>query len=164
MASAKHTVRNTAPGPRGINTTDGYRELAPNETATVELDDAEFKSASKTGYFHFDAQAKADAKADQAAASGEGLPSNMPKLKSIAKAEGVDLTGKTSVADIQKAILDARAAKVDAANATPPAPPSDDLDNMDDATLRTTVQAITGEEPAADADRETLLKLARGQE
>lgn len=160
----KHTVRNTAPGPRGINTVDGYRELAPNETATVELDDAEFKSASKTGYFHLDSAAKADAKADEAAASGEGLPSNMPKLKSIAKAEGVDLTGKTTVADIQKAILDARAAKVDQANATPPAPPSDDLDAMSDADLRTTVQAITGSEPPADADRETLLKLARGQE
>jgi hypothetical protein len=162
--TSKHTVRNTAPGPRGLNTVDGYRELAPNETATVELEEGEFKSADKAGYFHFDSKAKADAKADAAAESGEGLPNNMPKLKGIAKAEGVDLTGKTTVADIQKAILDARAAKVAAAGSTPPAPPSDDLDNMSDADLRATVQAITGEEPAADADRESLLKLARGQE
>jgi hypothetical protein len=164
MEIRKHTVRNTAPGPRGLNTVDGYRELAPGETLTgVELSEAEFKSADKTGYFHFDSAAKRDAKADEAPGSGEGLPNNMPKLKGIAKAEGVDISGLNSVADIQKAILDARTAKA-AAAATPPAPPTDDLDNMSDADLRSTVQAITGDEPAADADRETLLKLARGQE
>lgn len=39
--------------------------------------------------------------------------------------------------------------------------PTDELDDMDDETLRATVQAITGQEPPADADRATLLGLAR---
>lgn len=166
MATSKYTVRNTAPGPRGLNAGpkgENYLELAPGQTLhDVELSEAEHASAERTGAFQFGAKAKAAEKADQAADSGEGLPNNMPKLKGIAKAEGVDLSGKTTVAEIQKAILDARAAK------TPPAPtpPADDLDNMDDSTLLATAAAITGK-PVSEldgTDREGLLKLARGQE
>ena len=167
---AKYTVRNIAAGPRGLNTGEKgeqYAELAPGQTLhDVELSDAEHKSAERTGFFQFGAKAKAAEKADQAADAGEGLPNNMPKLKGIAKQEGVDLSGKTTVADIQKAILDARATKAAEAAAQPPAPPSDDLDNMDDPTLLATAAAITGK-PVSEldgTDREALLKLARGQE
>lgn len=171
MASNTYTVRNTAQGPRGLNAgPDGlqYLELAPGQTLTdVELSDAEHKSAERTGNFQFGAAAKAAAKQDAAAVSGEGLPNNMPKLKGIAKTEGVDLTGKTTVADIQKAILDARAAKAaEQSGAGGATPPTDDLDNMDDSTLLATAAAITGK-PVAEldgTDRESLLKLARGQE
>lgn len=170
MATTKYTVRNTAQGPRGLNAGpkgENYLELAPGQTLhDVELSDAEHASAERTGAFQFGAKAKAAEKADQAAATGEGLPNNMPKLKGIAKAEGVDLSGKTTVADIQKAILDAREAKAAQAGSQPPAPPADDLDNMDDSTLLATAAAITGK-PVSEldgTDREGLLKLARGQE
>lgn len=39
----------------------------------------------------------------------DALPNNMPKLKGIAKAEGVDLTGIQKVDDIKSAILAKRA-------------------------------------------------------
>lgn len=169
MATSKYTVRNIAQGPRGLNAGpkgENYIELAPGQTLhDVELSDAEHASADGTGAFQFGAKAKAAEKVDAAASSGEGLPNNMPKLKGIAKAEGVDLSGKTTVADIQAAILDARKVKA-AAAATPPAPPADDLDNMDDPTLLATAAAITGK-PVSEldgTDREALLKLARGQE
>lgn len=167
---AKYTVRNIAAGPRGLNTGakgEQYAELAPGQTLhDVELSDAEHASAERTGNFQFGAKAKAAEKQDAAAAAGEGLPNNMPKLKSIAKAEGVNISGVNTVADIQKAILDARATKAAEAAAQPPAPPSDDLDNMDDPTLLATAAAITGK-PVAELDgkdRDELLKLARGQE
>jgi len=158
---AKHTVRNTAPGPRGLHAAQGYIELAPGQTLSdVEMDDHEYESAKGTGNFHFDTAAKRDAKADQAATSGEGLPSNPMQLKQLAKSEGIDVGGATKAADLQAAILAGRKAKAESGTG---GEQSDDLDNMSDDDLRATVQAITGNAPAADADRDTLLKLARGQ-
>lgn len=164
MATSKYTVRNSAQGPRGLHTVAGYVELAPGQTLeNVEIDDGEHKSAESTGYFEFGAKAKAAAKADAVAAAGnttgDDLPNNMPKLKGIAKAEGVDLTGTTSVADIKSAIAAHRTAKASDASAQH----TDDLDAMSDDDLRNTVQAITAQPAPADADRTALLALARGE-
>lgn len=167
---AKYTVTNNAPGPRGLNTGEngaGYLELAPGQTVeNVVLNDAEHASADEAGYFTFGGKVADPAKAPAAPKApgdtdGDGLPNNMPKLKGIAKAEGVDLTGKTTVAEMQAAILAARKAKADQANA-----PADDLDKLDDNTLLATVAAITGK-PVADlegTDRAGLLALARKPE
>lgn len=153
---AEQTVTNTAKGPRGLNTVNGYRELAPGETASVELTEAEAKSAKGVGYFAF-----GKAAAEKAAESAnDDLDVTVAKLREIAVAEKVDLNGATAKADIQDAIRTARADKA----ASTSGQANDDLDNMSDDDLRTTVQAVTGSEPAADASREQLLKLARGQE
>lgn len=151
--TSKYDVRNTAKGIRGLHGVDGYAELAPGEVREgFEMTAAEHKSATRTGYFAFGKAATAD----DEGTSGDDLDTTVDKLRDIATAEGVELGTATKKADIQEAIRAARLAKSQ--------PPADDLDNMNDSDLRATVQAITGEQPAADADRETLLKLARGQE
>lgn len=152
MAESKtYSVKNTAPGIRGLNAVTGYTELAPGETREgVELTAAEFKSARSTGYFDF-------GDAPEPEETTDDLDTTVAKLRDIAKAENVDLGTVTAKADIQAAIRAARDAKAN------PAPAADDLDAMSDEDLRATVQAITGEAPAADADRATLLALARGQ-
>lgn len=149
-------VTNTAKGIRGLHTVDGYQEFQPGQTLTVEMSEAEYNSAKRTGYFAFGKAAAEKA----AAGSDDDLDVTVAKLREIAVAEDIDLDGATAKADIQEAIRKGRAAKASAGGEQP----NDDLDNMNDADLRTTVQAITGTEPAADATREQLLKLARGQE
>ncbi len=152
-------IRNTTKGIRGLNTEAGYRDLAPGELATdIELSDAERKSAERTGYFEFGSKAKAAPAPD---AEPDALPRNAPKLKKLARDEGIDVGEAKSVDDLTAAIEAGRAAK--AAGGIPPATPAqpDDLDAMSDDDLRATVTAITGTAPAADADRAALLALAR---
>jgi pyruvate/2-oxoglutarate dehydrogenase complex dihydrolipoamide acyltransferase (E2) component len=161
---AGQTVRNTSRGFRGLNTKGGYLELGPGETREgVELDDNELASAKRTGYFEFGAKA-AKAASAAAPAADTPLPNNVPKLKKIARDEGIDVGNAKTVADITAAIVAGRAAKATIAPpAPPPTPPADDLDNMADDDLRNTVAAITGK-PAteyANTERDELLKLAR---
>ena len=165
MAEAKrYTLTNTTAGPRGVHQDDGsYVELEPKQTRTVDLTDAEYASAKSTGYFVFGAAAaKEVAASTPTATGGDELPSNVMKLKKIARDEGIDAGEAHTVAELQAAITAGRAAKAGGGtgNITPP----DDLDTLPDDVLRTTVQAITGKEPPADADRDALLKLARGVE
>jgi len=166
----KTSVRNTAPGIRGLNTVQGYRDLAPGEfVESVELTDDEHKNAESTGYFVFGKGAKT---AETAAPPGtvtppaaEPLPANVPKLKKIARDEGIDVGDAKSAAELTAAIEAGRAAKA-AGGLTPPPPgPGDDLDNMADDDLRNTVAALTGKPVAdyANTDRDELLKLARGE-
>lgn len=168
MADASnYTVTNTAAGPRGINTVDGYAELAPGETRKVDLSAGEHAVASKLDYFTFGeggAAAKAPSPPDNDG-NGEGggsLPSNPMQLKAIARAESIDVTGLTKGDELKAAILAGRKAK--AAQAAGGGA-SDDLDKMDDDTLRTTAAALSGKsvEELADQDRDALLKLARGE-
>jgi len=159
--ASKYDLRNTSKGIRGVNAVSGYREFGPGEVAEgVELSDAEYESAKRTGYFEFGAAAKAEAEDE----TDDALPGNVPKLKKLAREEGIDLGTATSAADIQAVILSARAAKAAGSGIPPSTPPADDLDAMSDADLRDTVQAITGKPAPDGSDREALLKLARGQE
>lgn len=160
----KTSVRNVAVGIRGLNLVDGYRDLAPGEfLESVELTAAELKSAESTGYFEFGKKA-ATAPPPPPPGAAEPLPNNVPKLKKIARDEGIDVGEAKSAAELTAAIEAGRAAK--AAGGIPPvAPPADDLDNMSDEDLRNTVAALTGK-PATDyaeTDRDALLKLARGE-
>lgn len=158
MTATKYSVTNTAPGLRGLHTPAGFVELEPGETREVELTAAEFKSAESTGHFDFGGAKAPVADAEPA----DDLDTTVAKLKEIATAEGVDLPHNASKADIQATIRKARDDKA-AAAAGSGSGGGADLDAMDDETLRATVQAITGQAPVADADRETLLKLARGE-
>lgn len=163
----KTTVTNTSQGFRGLNAVDGYVELAPGESRDVELSDDERKSAEKVGYFALGGKAAKAAAAAAPVDTTAPLPNNVPKLKKIARDEGIELGTAKSTADIQAAIVAGRAAKAAAPGAAPaaptPTPPTDELDKMSDADLAGTVQAITGKPAPEGADRETLLKLARGQ-
>lgn len=156
-------VKNIATGIRGLHAKSGFVDLNPGEERDdLDIDAGELASAQATGYFEFDGAASSSD--DQAADEGDDLDTTLDGLEKIAKDEGIDLsavqgTGKNGnvlKSDVQGAIRTARAAK--AAGGTG----GDELDAMDDDTLRTTVQAITGTEAPADADRAALLALARG--
>jgi hypothetical protein len=166
----KTSVRNVAPGIRGLNTVQGYRDLAPGEfVESVELTDDEHKSADSTGYFAFGKAAKTAETAAPAGAAApapaEELPNNVPKLKKIARDEGIDVGTATSADDLKAAITAGRATAAAGGIAPPPPGPADDLDNMADDDLRNTVAALTGKPASdyADTDRAELLKLARGE-
>lgn len=155
----KVTVRNTSPGFRGLNTETGYVELPAGGSAEVELSAAERKSAEKAGYFEFGGSAPAD---DE---GGDKALADMTKaeLEATATAEGVDISGAKNNAERVAAIETARAAAGGGGGIPPITPPADELDKMSDDDLRNTVQAITGKPAPADADRNALLKLARGE-
>lgn len=154
-------VKNTAPGLRGLHTVSGFLEIEPGATVDVEMTDGEYASALATGHFEFDGEPPAaEPVVEDPNAALDKL--SVGELETTATAEGVDVAaiagtganGRVLKADIVAAIIAKRAAPTTAA--------VDELDAMDDATLRTTVQAITGTEPAADLDRAALLALARG--
>lgn len=66
----KITVRNVAPGSRGLHLVEGFRDLEPNELLEgVEITEGELASAESTGHFAFGKAAKADDQADAAASS-----------------------------------------------------------------------------------------------
>lgn len=177
---ATTSVKNTARGMRGLHTTTGLVMLDVGEVREdLELSAAERKSAESTGYFEFGAKAEAEPESgprtDPDDTTAELDKRSIAELKDIAKAEGVTLPeqgtgdgGRVLKADIVGAIAAARASSTGAggvpADLGGGASATDELDNMSDDDLRATVQALTGEEAPADADRETLLGLARGQE
>jgi hypothetical protein len=154
------SIKNTARGMRGVNTVGGLVYLNPNETRDdLDVADAELAAMrNDTPYFEINGKAPA---APAAADSLDDM--SVADLTKLAADEGVTLPEKGTgandrvvKADIVKAITDARVA-AGAGTGEP-----DELDAMDDDTLRATVQALTGEAAPADADRTALLALARG--
>ncbi len=160
MVTKSYTVTNTAKGIRGLNAVSGYVELDPGERREgVELSDAEYASAERTGYFEF-GNAKAGSSADQE--QEDALPGTHALLDKLAKDEGVTFPeGTRTVAEKQAAITAAR----DAAAADPGGAKPDELDNMSDDDLRSTAAALSGKsaDEVASLDRDALLKLARGE-
>lgn len=156
---ATHNIKNISTGIRGFNSVDGLVELAPGQTAEgVEIADAELRASGRTGWFEIDGSTEAPEEGP-----ADDLDTTVPKLREIAKAESVDLSGLTAKADIQGAIRAARTVKAEqAANGTG----GDAIDAMDDATLLTTAAALTGK-PEAELQgkpRDELLRLARGEQ
>lgn len=145
------TLTNTARADRGVHTTDGLVMLAPGETRELALPEGEADDLPE--YF-----AVGD-RVDDKPAEGDGLDDmTVAALDKLISDEGVTVPeqgtgneGRVVKADKVAAIRAHRAGGA----------PTDELDGMDDETLRATVQAITGQEPPADADRATLLGLAR---
>lgn len=137
----KIEITNSDKGPRGIRTVDGLVTLAPGETQTLDVTEGE--AADLPAYFK---AGKSDAPSEP---EGDGLDSlKVAELDKIIADEGVTVpetgTGKDG--------------RIVAAAGTE----GDTLDGMTDEELRATVQALTGEEAPADADRAALLALARG--
>lgn len=159
------TVRNIALGPRGFHDADtGYAELDPGVTVSgVRFHEPEYDLAVASKYFEItEGDAPADDDTDAQEAVGAKAYDDIT-VKDIKAALDEKSVAYDSNAD-KKTLYDLYAgsfADAPAAPVTPP--PGDTLDKMSDADLRDTVKALTGEEPAADADRETLLKLARGE-
>jgi hypothetical protein len=154
---ATHNIKNISTGIRGFNAESGLVEIAPGQTAEgVEISDAELRSSARTGWFEIDGSTD-----EPDTGPVDDIDTTVPKLRELAKAEGVDLSGLTSKADIQGAIRAARTVAADKAAGGG----ASDLDAMDDATLLTTAAAITGK-PEAElqgSDRDELLRLARGE-
>lgn len=172
MKSGTFTVRNIAPGVRGFHDArDGYLELEPGKSASdVRFHESEFESALRTGGFEITA---GDATADQDDGQDDDTPAGAKAYGDITVADikaHLDAANVSYESDAnKKALYEQYAATFEPATnpggvpaVTPP--PGDTLDKMSDADLRDTVKALTGEEPAADADRDTLLRLARGEE
>lgn len=150
-------ITNTDRGPRGVNSADGLVMLDPGETKAVDLSAAEL--ADLPGYFVAGGAPAADAPAtdpDDPTAALDAM--KIADLRALAAERGISLPetgtgegGRVLKADIVAAIV-----------AGPVEPQGDALDGMTDEELRATVQALTGEEAPADADRGALLALARG--
>lgn len=171
MKKGTYAVRNIAPGPRGFHDAEtGYAELDAGQSATgVRFHTSEFDAAVASKYFEITA---GDAPASDQDDDGAETPSGAKAYDDIT---AKDIKAHLDAANVsyetdanKKALYEQYAATFAQANdggtGEPTPPPGDTLDKMSDADLRDTVKALTGEEPAADADRETLLKLARGEE
>lgn len=166
MKSGTFTVRNTAPGVRGFHDArDGYLELEPKGSASgVRFTEPEYDSATATGAFEITAgDAPADDSDDQAAVAAKAYDEiTVNDLRAALNEKGVTFASNAD----KRALYDLYAASFDQApeGGIPPRTdePNDTLDKMSDADLRDTVKALTGEDAPADADREALLKLARG--
>jgi hypothetical protein len=165
LKPGKYTVRNIAPGVRGFHDhNDGYLELDAGKTASeVVFSEGEYESAKRTGAFELehDGDAASDDKGDDQGKALDDMTTAELQAEGVDEAaiSGTGAQGKVKNSDRVAAIEAKRAAP-----ATPPAAPSGDtLDAMGDDDLRATVAALTGSEPPADADRDTLLRLARGE-
>lgn len=154
------TITNTAKGPRGVYAVDGLAMLEPGETRSLDLPEAEIEGLAD--HFTIADYSAADASnvtdPDDPTAALDAM--TVPRLKALAAERGVSLPetgtgdgGRVLKADIVAAIV--------AAASVAPAASGDALDAMNDDELRATVQALTGDEPPADADRTALLALAR---
>ena len=162
------TVRNTAPGVRGFHDArDGYLELEPNSSATdVSFTEAEYESAKRAGLEISEGGTASDD--DQA----DDVPAGAKAYNDITVAQlrtHLDGAGVSYESDANKGALYALyTGTFEQANAggVPPTTPAPDdtLGKMSDADLRDTAVALVGADKVpADADRETLLKLARGE-
>lgn len=146
------SISNTAKGQRGVHTVDGLVMLEPGETRSLELTDAQVDNARDTDYLSFDAPATV------AVPIADGLESKtIAQLKALAAEKGIALP-ETGTGDGGRVLK----SDIIAAIENPKADEGDALDAMNDDELRATVQALTGQEPAAEASREDLLALARG--
>lgn len=155
-------LTNTDKGPRGIHTVDGLVMLEPGETRSLDIAEAEL--VDLPGYFAITTPSLSDMCAAIVKATDPDDPTaaldamKIADLRALAAERGISLPetgtgegGRVLKADIVAAIV-----------AGPVEPQGDALDGMTDEELRATVQALTGEEAPADADRGALLALARG--
>lgn len=100
---AKTTIRNVAPGPRGVRTKGGdLVMLEAGESQDLDLEAGELEDAKASGHFTFGAAAEAD-------------PDDLNALKkadlvTIAEAEGVTIETDDNRADLIRKIEEARAA------------------------------------------------------
>lgn len=166
MKSGTFTVRNTAPGVRGFHdASDGYLELEPKGSASgVRFTEAEYESAKRAGLEIEAGDTTGDDETDDQAVVGakayDEITANDLRAaldeKQVQYASNAD---KRALYDLYTASFTAPAGGV------PPVtpPPGDTLDNMSDDDLRDTVKALTGTDAPEGADREQLLKLARGE-
>lgn len=103
---AKTTIRNNAPGARGVRDNSGNLVMIEaGQSADVELSEDEKKDAEATGYFAFgsDAEAIEDAGDDLSKLSNS-------RLRAIAEAEGIAVETDDNKADLVRKIEEARAA------------------------------------------------------
>lgn len=149
-------ITNTDRGPRGVHTVDGLVMIDPGKTESLDIPEHEL--ADLPAHFAIGDYTALDAP------QGDGLDDKTTKeLAAIVAAEGVTLPETGTGANGRVVKVDVITA-IRAKRATPPAAPQGDaLDGMTDEELRATVQALTGTEPAADADRAALLALARAE-
>lgn len=165
--TVKRSVHNITKGIRGLNGLTGYVELEAGETRPdVEMTEAEFENAKRTGYFEFDGSGSGTSdQAKAAEAAADELPGTHKLLDKLAADEvppivfGAEVK---TVADKQAAITAARTARA-APAATGGGAQGDELDRMSDDDLRNTAAAIAGKPVTelADMDRDALLALAR---
>ncbi len=165
LKSGTFTVRNTSPGVRGFyDVESGYVELEPGKSASgVRFTEPEYESATRTGGFEIstgDAPATDDQADDTPAGAKAYNDITVAQLKSHLDAANVSYETDANKAALYEQYTATFAAPA-AAPVTPP--PGDTLDKMSDADLRDTVKALTGEDAPADADRDALLALARGE-
>lgn len=150
-------ITNTDKGPRGVNTAGGLVMLDAGETRSLDVPAAELDDLP--GYL-----SAGDRAEEPTEPQGDGLDAMSAKeLDKVVADEGVTLpekgtgaNGRVVKADVVAAIRAKRAAPAGTE------PQGDTLDEMSDDDLRATVQALTGTEAPADADRAALLALARG--
>lgn len=150
----KVSITNAARADRGVHSVDGLVMLAPGETRELDVPQGELDDLPD--------YLTVDGAPEPTEPEGDGLDGMaIAELDKIIADEGAKVPemgtgngGRVVKADKVAAIRAHREAAAKAA---------DGLDDMDDATLRDTVQAITGAEPPADADRAALLALARGE-
>lgn len=159
-----YTVRNMAQGPRGFHDEKtGYAELDPGQTATdVRFTDVELASAQAIIGLEITAGGVPPTDTNAQAAVGAKAYDEITAkdIKAALDEKGVTYDAGAD----KKALYDLYAGSFGPAGDAPVTPPANDqLNLMADDDLRETVKALTGEEPPADADRETLIKLARGE-
>jgi hypothetical protein len=166
MKSGTFTVRNTAPGPRGFYDAEtGFATLDAGQSVSgVRFTEGEYKSASTIAGLEITAGDAPAADTDAQEAVGAKAYDEIT-AKDIKAA--LDEKGVTYEANADKKVLyDLYAASFDQAPVTPPVVPSptDELDKASDSDLRDIAVALLGADKVPEgADRETLLKLARGE-
>jgi len=151
-------ITNTDKGPRGLHTVDGLVMLEPGETRSIDLPEAEILGlADHFAIGDYTPTEGSNRDPDDPTAGLDAM--TIPALKALAAERGVQLpeTGTGDGGRVLKADI------VAAIAAGPVEPQGDALDHMSDDELRATVQALTGAEAPADADRAALLALARAQ-
>ena len=151
-------ITNTDKGPRGLHTVDGLVMLEPGETRSLDLPEAEIRDLASHFAIGDHAAAEGGTNRDPDDPTAALDTMTIPQLKALAAERGVQLpeTGSGDGGRVLKADI------VAAIAAGPAEPQGDALAGMTDDELRATVQALTGAEAPADADRDALLALARG--
>lgn len=93
----KYTVKNTSPGPRGLNTPDGVVVLEKGETREVEMIDAEVAMSKRAGWFDFNASK--DDKQPQPQTINPATATD-DELRAFITSTGEKLTGRETHADL----------------------------------------------------------------
>lgn len=88
-------VTNTQRGPRGLNTLAGPVYLAPNQSADVEMSEAEAAVSRATGWFDFEAPAAAEPAKDGPAPVDpvDYAALDMDELRKLVEERGLEVIG-----------------------------------------------------------------------